>query len=91
MLGLGEGKDYAFFIAVTLQNVGGSGLLGVRDSGSGSDGEDIHGSGGGKGCLSSGSSHYTFKGSLSAFSQTRPERRRWRSDNGSVRGLGRSI
>ena len=48
---ISSGVDFAIFIAVTLQNVGGSGLLGVRDSGSASDGEDIYGSSGGKGCI----------------------------------------
>ena len=42
------GVDYA----VTVQNVGGGGLLGMRDSGSGSGGDDIYGSGGMKGCVS---------------------------------------
>ena len=48
---ISSGVYYAVFNAVTLQNVGGGGLLGVRDGGSGSDGEDIYGSGGGKGCV----------------------------------------
>ena len=47
------GVDYAVFIAVTLQNVGSGWLLSMRDGGSGSDGEDIYGSGDGKGCVSS--------------------------------------
>ena len=42
---ISSGVDYA----IMLQNVGSSGLLGVRDGSSGSDGEDIHGSSGGKG------------------------------------------
>ena len=42
------GVDYA----VTVQNVGGGGLLGMRDGGSGSGGDDIYGSGGMKGCVS---------------------------------------
>ena len=45
---ISSGVDYA----VTLQNVGGGGLLGMRDGGSGSNGEDIYGSGSGKGCVS---------------------------------------
>ena len=50
---IGSGVDYAVFIAVTRQNVGDGELLGVRDGDSGSDGEDIYGSGcGGKGCVS---------------------------------------
>ena len=44
--------DYAVFIAIALQNVGVGGLLGVREGDSGRDGEDIYGSGGGKGCIS---------------------------------------
>ena len=36
-----------------MQDVGGSGLLGMRDKGSRSDGEDIYGSGIGKGFVSS--------------------------------------
>ena len=35
--------------AVTLQNVGGGGVLGMRNSGSGNNGEDIYGRGSGKG------------------------------------------
>ena len=34
-----------------MQTVGRGRLLGMRDSGSGSDGEDIYGSSGGKGCV----------------------------------------
>ena len=40
------------YYAVTVQNVGGGGLLGMRDGGSGSGGDDIYGSGGMKGCVS---------------------------------------
>ena len=49
---ISSGLGYAALIAVTLQNVGGGGLLGMRDGGSGRDREDIYGSGGGKGCVS---------------------------------------
>ena len=50
-----SGVDYAVFIAITLQNIGGGVRLhGVRVVGSGSDGEDIYGSG--KGYIS-GSEH----------------------------------
>ena len=49
---ISSGVDYTVFIAVTLQNVSGGGLLGVRDSGSGIDGEDIYGSVCGKDCVS---------------------------------------
>ena len=45
--------DYAVFIAVMLLNVSGCRLLRLRDRVSRSDGEDIYGSGGGKGCISS--------------------------------------
>ena len=45
---ISSGVDYA----VTVQNVGGGGLLGMRDGGSGSGGDDIYGSGGMKGCVS---------------------------------------
>ena len=84
--------DFSVFVTVTLQNVCGGGLLCVRDSSSGSDGEEIYGSSSGKGCVSSreggigdgsnrgrgdvsgGSLHYTSRGLLSAFSDTRVER-----------------
>ena len=39
--------------AITVQDVGGSVLLGMRDGGSGSNGDDIFGSDGGKGFVSS--------------------------------------
>ena len=45
--------DFSIFVTVTLQNVCGGGLLCVRDSSSGSDGEEIYGSSSGKGCVSS--------------------------------------
>merc|ERR1712049_30205 len=45
---ISSGVDYA----VTVQNVGGGGLLGMRDGGSGSGGDDIYGRGGMKGCVS---------------------------------------
>ena len=49
---ISSGVGYAVFIAVTLQNVGGGGLLSVRDGGSGREGEGIYGSGAGKGSVS---------------------------------------
>ena len=49
---ISSGVGYGVFIAVNLQAFGGGGLLGVREGGSRRDGEDIYGSGGGKGCVS---------------------------------------
>ena len=74
--------DFSVFVTVTLQNVCGGGLLCVRDSSSGSDGEEIYGSSSGigdgsnrgRGDVSGGSLHYTSRGLLSAFSDTRVER-----------------
>ena len=49
---ISSGVDYAVFIAVMQQKVAGGGLLGVKDGSSTNNGEDIYGSGGGKGCVS---------------------------------------
>ena len=85
---MSSGNEYTVFFDVTLQNVGCGGLLGLRNGSSGSNGEDIYGSSGGKECISGredicgcggrgdvsgGSSCFTSRGSLSAFSQSRLE------------------